>query len=67
MMGWRKFLVHQQGLSDDQLDIAGLARDFSVPLFPGPLASRRGDRIISEAFALFLPPSPPSPLSQSAR
>lgn len=25
---------------------------------PGPLASRRGDRIISEAFARFLPPSP---------
>lgn len=29
---------------------------------PGPLASRRGDRIISEAFARFLPPSPSSVL-----
>lgn len=37
-----------------------LARSaFASPsLFPGPLASRRGDRIISEAFTRFLPPSP---------
>lgn len=34
---------------------------------PGPLASRRGDRIISEAFARFLPPSPSSVLFLPAR
>lgn len=34
---------------------------------PGPLASRRGDRIISEAFARFLPPSPSSVFFLPAR
>lgn len=95
----RKFLVHQEGLSDDQLDIAGhsLSRSYSpslplplslslplfrspsfslsfsrtlsftLPLPPGPLASRRGDRIISEAFARFLPPSPSSVFFPPAR
>lgn len=90
----RKFLVHQEGLSDDQLDIAGhsLSRSLSLPppssssslllslslslshipfpspsAPPGPLASRRGDRIISEAFARFLPPSPSSVLFLPAR
>jgi len=39
----------------------------SPSLPPGPLASRRGDRIISEAFARFLPPSPSSILFLPAR
>lgn len=39
----------------------------SPSLPPGPLASRRGDRIISEAFARFLPPSPSSVFFLPAR
>lgn len=44
------------------MDIAGrsfVPLSFPTSLFPllGPLATRRGDRIISEAFARLLPPS----------
>lgn len=60
MINWILLATHSLSLPLPLSLFPHLPPSLSLSLPPGPLASRRGDRIISEAFVQFLPPSPSS-------
>lgn len=63
MINWILLATRSHSLLSSSLSLSlSLSHFASSSPPPGPLASRRGDRIISEAFARFLPPSPSSVL-----